>query len=163
MLAFFDFQLIVDQKETVQGLCKISEPKAGVSKSNYLSLLFIIDTIGNGISDRVDSIVTGVSWDEFRKHLQGIDMIISIPRVSYDAQHYFKGIEIYLSPQFQVTKSYLADELYPAIIKTLGCRSNGLIFWDDLPFKKEDIKKDDIQKETNRSLIDQLITYFKGE
>ncbi len=162
VLAFFDFLLIVDRTETVPGLCKIAEPKAGESKSNYLSLLFIIDTIDDRMKDRVDSIMKGISWGEFKQYLKGIDMLIPMPHVSYETQHYLEEIEIYLSPQLRITKPYLADDLYPAIVKTLGCRGNGLIFWDEFPLNKEVINKDSIPKETDRSLIDQMIAYFKG-
>lgn len=157
VLAFFDFQLIVDRTETVQGLCKISKPKEG--KPNYLSLMFIIDAIDDKIADRVNSVMKSVSWGEFKKHGHGIDMVIAMPHVKRDTQHYLEEIEIYLNPELRITKAYLTDDLYPAIVRTLGCTGGGLVLWDDLPTKRID----NPNKMKNHSMINLIIAYLKGE
>lgn len=160
MLAFFDFDLPADQIETVQGLCKISKPKVGKSKLNYLSLLFIIDTVDDGITYKIDAIMKRISWGDLKAHLKEIDMIVPIPHVDYDAQHYLKEIEVYLRPQQRITKPFLADELYPAILKAIGCRSHELTFWNEFSSADEDIEKDNVKSETNRSLIERMLAYF---
>lgn len=87
VLAFFDFELMVDPGLSVQGLCKISEPKVGASMSNYLSLLFIVDVINDATEAKVDSYINGIFWHEFKKRLNGIDMIVRIPHVNYGTRH----------------------------------------------------------------------------
>jgi hypothetical protein len=158
VLAFFDFQLTLDQKETIQGLCKIAEPKEGQSKSNYLSLFFIIDTSEEAKESTIDALIKGIAWGDFKKYMQGIDTVVSIPHVNYGTHHYIKEVELYLSPSQQATRAYLAGALYPAINKALGCRGGDLVFWDEIPFEKKNLE---IPQETDRSLIAQLIDYFK--
>jgi len=162
VLAFFDFQLAVDQNESVQGLCKISEPKEGESKSNYLSILFIIDTINDMVEAKVDTLIKGISWNGFKACLYGSNMIIPMPHVGSETQHYLKEVEIYLNPQILASRSYIVDNLYPAILKILGCTSNELTFWDELPVEKKQLKVSDVHNYADRSFINQIIDYFKG-
>jgi hypothetical protein len=162
VLAFFDFQLVVDQNESVQGLCKISEPKEGEAKSNYLSILFIIDIIDDAMEKKVDTLINGISWSGFETHLWGSKMIIPMPHVKHDSQHYLKGVDIYLSANIQVNRSYIADNLYPAIVKILGCKGNELIFWEELPLEKKHLGITDVQRGADGSLIERIIGYFKG-
>jgi hypothetical protein len=162
VIAFFDFRLTVDQNESVQGLCKISEPKDGETKSNYLSLLFIIDTIDDTVEAKVDALVKGIQWSGLKARLYGSNMVIPMPHVKYDTRHYLKDVEIYLSPQIRVSRSYIADNLYPAISGILGCTANELIFWDELSFEKKHLEIADVQKDADRSMIEQIIGYFKG-
>jgi hypothetical protein len=162
VLAFFDFQLVIDQNESVQGLCKISEPKEGEAKSNYLSILFIIDTIGDAMEEKVDTLIKGISWSGFETHLWGSNMIIPMPHVRNDSQHYLKEVDIYLGANTRVSRSYIVDYLYPAIIKILGCRGNELIFWEELPVEKKHLEITDVQRGMDGSLVERIINYFKG-
>ncbi len=163
VLAFFDFELAVAPGASVQGLCKISEPKAGTSKSNYLSLLFIIDAIDDAIEAKVDSYMKGILWHEFKNDISGIDMIVPMPNVSYGMRHYLKEVELYLGRQTQITPSFVSCDLYPAIVKTLGCRGGEPVFWDDLPREKQQFERTEAHQGTDRSLIDMIIDYFKGK
>jgi len=162
VVAFFDFRLVVDQNESVQGLCKISESKEGEAKSNYLSILFIIDIIDGATEEKVDKLIKGISWSGFEANLWGISMIIPMPYVKHDSQHYLKEVDIYLSTNTQVSRSYIIDNLYPAIIKILGCKGNELIFWEELPVEKKHLKITDVQRKMDGSLIERIIAYFKG-
>ncbi len=162
VLAFFGFQLAVEGDLSVQGLCKIAEPKEGEAKSNYLSLLFIIDTVDDAVGERVDSLLKGIPWSEFKNYLRGSDMIIPMPQVSYETRHYLKEIEIYLSPHTRVSRSYIVDDLYPAILKILGCRGDELVFWDELPPEKRRLEMSDGPKEAHRSLAERIIGYFRA-
>jgi hypothetical protein len=162
VLAFFDFQLVLDQNESVQGLCKISEPKEGQAKSPYLALLFIIDAVDDAAEKKVDALMKGISWMGFKNHLRGSTMIIPMPRVASDTRHYLKEVDIYLSPDVRVSRSYIVDHLYPAIVTMLGCRGNEPIFWDELPLEKKQLEMADTNKRADRSLIEQIIAYFKG-
>jgi hypothetical protein len=89
-------------------------------------------------------------------------MIIPMPRVASDTRHYLKEVDIYLSPNTQVGRSYIVDHLYPAIVTMLGCRGNEPVFWDELPLEKKHLEMADTNKRADRSLIEQIIGYFKG-
>lgn len=163
VLAFFDFELAVDPGVTVQGLCKISEPKAGASKSNYLSLLFIIDASDDAIEAKVDSYMKGILWHKFKDRMSGIDIIVPMPHVSHGMRHYLKEVALYLGRQTQITPSFVSGNLYPAIVKTLGCRSGEPVFWNDLPREKKQFELTEALQGTDRSLIEMIIDYFKGK
>jgi hypothetical protein len=163
VLAFFDFELAVDPGASVQGLCKISEPKAGTSKSNYLSLLFIIDAIDDAIEAKVDLYMKGILWHEFKDRMSGIDMVVPMPHVSYGTRHYLKEVELYLGRKTQITPSFVSGDLYPAIVKTLGCRGGEPVFWNDLPREKKQFELTELPQGTDRSLIETIIDYFKGK
>lgn len=162
VVAFFDFQLAVDQNESVQGLCKISGPKEGETKSNYLSLLFIIDAPNDAAETKVDKLIRNISWSGLETRLDGTRMVIPMPHVGYDTRHYFKGVEIYLAPEIRVDRSYIADKLYPAISGILGCMANEIIFWEELPSEKKRLEAADVKNNADRTLIEQVIDYFRG-
>lgn len=163
VLAFFDFELTVDPGASVQGLCKISEPKAGAAKSNYLSLLFIIDAIDDAIEAKVDAHMKGILWQEFKGRLSGIDMIVPMPHVGYGTRHYLKEVELYLDRQTQITPSFVSGDLYRAIVKTLGCSGGEPVFWSDLPRVKKQLERTEIHQGADRSMIETIIDYFKGK
>jgi hypothetical protein len=163
VVAFFDFLWTLDQKDRVQGLCKISEPKKGEAKSNYLSLLFIMDTTDEAMDGLIDSYMKRVPWTDFKKYLSGIDMIIPLPHVSYGTRHYLKEVEIYLVPDMKITRAFIADTLYPAIQKVLPCQGNELIFWEELPRERQHLRIDPVHKGTDRSLVDTIVAYFRGK
>jgi len=133
LIAFFDFQLAVDQKESVQGLCRISKPKKGEAVSNYISLLFVIDKIDDRFKGEIDSHMRGISWDDLMNKLKRCEMIVPMPHVSYETRHFSQGVEIYLDRDMQITKEYIGDDLYPAILEIFHCKSNELTFWEDFP------------------------------
>ncbi len=163
VLAFFDFELAVVSGSSVQGLCKISEPKVGASQSNYLSLLFIIDTIDDAIEAKVASYMNGIVWPEFKNRLSGIDMIVPMPHVSYSTRHYLKEVELYLSRQMQITPSFVSGDLYSAIVKMLVCSGGELVFWSDVPREKQQLELTESLKGKDRSLIETISDYFKGK
>ena len=162
MLAFFDFQLTLDLNGMVQGLCKISEPKEGQSKSNYLSLFFIIDTPDDrGKEAKIDLLMKQLPWSDLKKGMPGIDMVVPMSRVSYGNNHYIKEVEIFLGQGQPVTRPFLVGALYPTVIKTLGGTGGDLVFWDKSPSEKKRLEADNLHQETGRSLIGQLIDYLK--
>lgn len=133
LLAFFDFQLAVDQNENVQGLCRISKPKKGEAISNYISLLFIIDKIDDRFKGEIDSHMKGISWDDLKNKLRGCEMIVPMSHVSYETRQFSQDVEIYLGRDMQITREYIGNDLYPAILEIFRCKSNELTFWEDFP------------------------------
>ncbi len=127
MIAFFDFQVVVDGGESVQGLCTLSQPKEGKSKSKYLSLLFIVDAVDEEKEELIALFMNGITWNELKSKVKGIEMIVSLPSVSYGTKHYIKGVEIYLSPYIQIVGPYIAEHLYPGILQVIRCNSNELV------------------------------------
>ncbi|MDQ5984369.1 MAG: hypothetical protein CSYNP_00064 [Syntrophus sp. SKADARSKE-3] len=163
ILAFFDFQLAIRSNENIQGLCKISEPKKGQAASYYLSLLFIIDTTDDAIEGLVDAHIKATSWVDFKHFVKGVNMVVPLPHVRNETRHCLKEVEIYFDGNTRITRPYIAHELYPAILRVFRCIGGELVFWEELSSEKKQLKIDPGHHEGNRSLIDMVVDYFKGE
>lgn len=161
VLAFFDFRLSLGADAPVQGLCKISAPKAGAAKSNYLSLLFIVDAVDDSLEAKVDAYMKHVLWQKLKDHLRGIDMIVPMPHVRYGMRHYLKEVELYLAAHTQITGALVSGDLYRAILLTLGCEGGEPVLWSDLPPEKQRLESLKADTGTNRSLIAMIGSYFK--
>ncbi len=127
MIAFFDFQVVIDGGESVTGLCTLSQPKEGKSKSKYLSLLFIVDAVDEEKEELIALFVNSITWNELKSKVKGIEMVVPLPSVSYGTKHYIKGVEIYLNPFMQIVGPYIAEHLYPGILQVIKCNSNELV------------------------------------
>ena len=162
LVAFFDFKWAADETNRIHGLCKISEPRKGQAKSNYLSLLFIIDATDEAMEGLISLRIKDIPWADLNNYMAGIDMIVPLPHVSYGTQHYLKEVEIYLARDRRLSRTFIADELYPAMLKIFPCQGSELTFWEELPPEKKHLPIDQALKKTDRSLIDTIVNFFKG-
>jgi hypothetical protein len=160
MLAFFDFQLTPAGNEPVSGLCKISRPKGKGEQTQYVSLLFLIDTPNDALWEHVNIFVNHIGWDAFRRELPGVDTVLSIPHLIHKTGIYFKETAIYLSGDITVSKYFVSNKLYPAILRVMALKAGELVFWEDLPESKEQIKGIAGAKESPQSLVSRLKDLF---
>jgi hypothetical protein len=160
MLAFFDFQLNLGGDEPVSGLCKISRPKGTGEQAQYISLLFLIDTPNEAVGQQVDAFTRNIGWNSFRGALPGVQTVLPIPTRQQGAAIYFKEADIYLNHDVVVSKAYVASKLYPAIAHVTGLRVGELVFWDDLPEKKQASHCLVPGGKTGQSIISRLKNFF---
>jgi len=160
MLAFFDFQVTPGGNEPVSGLCKISRPKGTGEQIQYVSLLFLIDTPTDAAWEQVNSFVSNIGWDAFKRELAGAETVLSIPHLIHKTGIYFKETAIYLSSSVTVSKYYVSNKLYPAILRVMGLRAGELVFWEDLPESKQEIKSLRSEKGSPQSLVARLKDFF---
>jgi hypothetical protein len=160
MLAFFDFQLTLVGNEPVSGLCKISRPKGTGEQTQYVSLLFLIDTPSDALWEHVNTFVNHISWEAFKRELPMVDTVLSIPHLIHKTGIYFKETAIYLSSDHAVSKYYVSSKLYPAILKVMGLKAGELIFWEDLPESKQEINRLASEKGSPHSLVARLKDFF---
>ena len=160
MLAFFDFQITPGGNEPVSGLCKISRPKGTGEQSQYVSLLFLIDTPTDELWEHVNTFVNHINWDAFRREVPMVDTVLSIPHLIHKSGIYFKETAIYLGGDLSVSRYYVSSKLYPAILKVIGLKAGELVFWDDLPESKQKIKGIATGKVSHQSLVSKLKDFF---
>jgi hypothetical protein len=156
MLAFFDFQVTPGGNEPVSGLCKISRPKGAGGQSQYVSLLFLIDTPNDEVWEHVNTFVNNIGWDAFRLELLGAETVLSIPHLIHKTGIYFKETAIYLSSNVTVSKYYVSSKLYPAVLRVMGLKAGELVFWEDLPESKQEIKSLGWEKGSPQALVARL-------
>jgi hypothetical protein len=160
MLAFFDFRFTPVGHEPVSGLCKISRPKGTGEQTQYVSLLFLIDTPNDESWEHVNAFVNLINWEAFRRELPMVDTVLSIPHLIHKTDIYFKETAIYLSSNFAVSKYYVSSKLFPAISKVVGLQAGELIFWEDLPESKQEIRHLVPEKGPSHSLVARLRDFF---
>jgi hypothetical protein len=160
MLAFFDFQVTPGGNEPVSGLCKISRPKGTGEQTQYVSMLFLIDTPDDALWEHVNTFVNHIGWNAFRRELPGAETVLSIPHLIHKTGIYFKETAIYLSNDIKVSKYYVSSKLYPAILRVMGLKAGELIFWEDLPESKQEIKGLGSEKGSSQSLVARLKDLF---
>ncbi len=160
MLAFFDFQLSLSGNEPVSGLCKISRPKDTDQHTQYISLLFLIDTPNGAIWEHVNAYAENIDWSKFEAELPGIETVLSIPHLHHGTGIYFKETAIYLKSDAAASKYYVSNKLYPAILKIMGLRAGELVFWEDLPETKHQLKSVLAEKESSQSMLSRLKDFF---
>jgi hypothetical protein len=160
MLAFFDFRLSFGGNEPVSGLCKISRPKGTDQHTQYISLLFLIDTPNRSVWEHVHTYVDKIGWNAIKTELPGIETVLSIPHLHHGTGIYFKETAIYLSRDAVVSKYYVSNKLYPAILRIMGLGAGELIFWEDLPERKQKTKATIAEKEPGQPLLSRLKDFF---
>jgi hypothetical protein len=160
MLAFFDFRLHLGGNEPVSGLCKISRPKGTGEQAQYLSLLFLIDTPNEVILEEVDAFARNIGWNTFQGAMPGVQTVLPIPTRHQGSGIYFKETDIFLNNDVVVSKAYVASKLYPAISRVIGLRAGELVFWDDLPEKKQALRGVSPEEEPGQSLLSRLKAFL---
>jgi hypothetical protein len=160
MLAFFDFQVKFGGIEPLSGLCKISRPKGVGQQSQYLSLLFLIDTPNYAAWKHVDLFAKDIDWNGLKGELPGVETVLSIPHLNQGTGIYFKEADIYLNSSVVIVKDYVLNKLYPAVLKVTGLQGGELVFWDDVPERKEGLKGSASEKESSRSILETLKDLF---
>ncbi len=156
MLAFFDFRVPLADAEPLSGLCKISQPKGGGQQPQYLSLLFLIDTPSAMAWQQVDKYAGHLEWDGFRHELPGVETVLSIPHLHRGSGFYFKEVDIYLKGTATLSKHYVLNKLYPAIMKVMRLTGGEVVFWDDVPESRQKLQGFAVEKEPSRSVVERL-------
>jgi hypothetical protein len=154
MLAYFDFTF---DKGALPGLCKISRPREGHTKSTYFSTLFIIDTPDDGAFGEISAYARKINWDSFRNYLPAFNSVMSMPYAGGKTENYFLEADIFIDMPVDMPKQFVLHKLYPSIEKVTGFKSGTLVFWDDI---KEGLKKED-PTEARQSFFQKIQDFFK--
>ncbi len=131
MLAFFDFQLAWTAGKTLEGLCKVSKPRLGEGKSQYISLLFIIDTPGQGAREQAAASLLKIDWNAAMEAIPGVDSVLAMPYQATVPDTCWVECDVYLNPGVVVGRSYLSGRLIPAVARAIGAALGEVVFWDE--------------------------------
>lgn len=131
IFAFFDIQIPTPSKKMVSGLCRVSKPKMGESKSVYFSLLFILDIPDSETWRETDNIMNNIPWDEFEKHSKRVRYVLPMFSQSLKSGNYFKEVCLYVSNMGDFSRDYLFEILFPIVSKITGFKTGELIFLDE--------------------------------
>ena len=130
-MAFFDFELKAETAGAVSGVCKISKPRVGQSKSKYLALLFIMDTPNEAYRRKISAVFNGINWDMLKLRLPGFKNAFPIPYMTLNSEIYFMETDIYLQQNVAPDQDYVANKLFPALTSVTGMKAGELVFWED--------------------------------
>ena len=131
-VCFFSFQVSVPEKTPLSGLCKVARPKRGTSKLNYLSLMFIIDAPDNDARTAVETILRRLEGDSLKEDLSELKTLVSIPGMEFDAGIYLKQVDLILHAQYAPDEHFIAERIYPSILKAARFEAGEMIWWEDL-------------------------------
>src|SRR5262245_32009646 len=96
MLAFFEFTPELEGQGSVSGLCRISQPKQGSSKLQYLSLTFVVDTPDEAARAAIQKVLTRLTETTLRAALPQAAGLVPTPSMHTGPEHYIKQIDILL-------------------------------------------------------------------
>ena len=140
MLAFFDFSLEVGGTGTATGLCKVSRPKRAKSQARYYSMLFMIDTPDAAMRRDIGMYMGRVNWQGLADEIPGVESVLSMRGVDLGPTVFFQETDVYVKQGTDVTARYIANDVYPAVVKAVGLRPGELVFWEDLPVQEKAIE-----------------------
>jgi hypothetical protein len=136
MVAFFEFTFSGGDNEVYSGLCKIAHPKKEGGKLTYFSLLFITDVPDSKKWSDMETLMAKIDWNRFARYLPHVDSVLSIPIHKSIKGVYLRETTIYVTNTKPSLKSYLVNDLYPAILKVTGFNAEEPVFWGDQPAGK---------------------------
>lgn len=160
MIAFFDFQVTRGEGAPNTGLCKISRPKSGARQSQYISLLFLIDTPEKSDWQQVDAFLGNLDWNTFQHELPGVVSVLPIPHLDKSSCIYFKEVDIYLTNSVSLGKSYVKNLLYPAVLRVMEINCGEMVFWDDIPECKPEVQGLSTENKSPGSIVERFKNFF---
>lgn len=160
MLAFFDFHIYPGGNDAVSGLCKISKPRGTDQQTQYVSLLFLIDTPDDAVWESVNAFIESIEWHAFEHELPGTGIVLSILHMFHASGMYFKETAIFLGNNIRISRQFVREKLYPAISRVMGLTAGELIFWEDLPETKQEIKQIALERVPSQSFVARLKAFL---
>jgi hypothetical protein len=136
LLGFFEFECRPAWREPLSGICKVSRLREGEAESRYFSLLFILDTPGEGDWAAADTILSPIEWERLRESLSGVTKVVAIPYSTFNKQYYLKELYFYVGPHADYQRPYVARVLFPALRALTGFELSAPVFMEDVPSKK---------------------------
>jgi len=131
IFAFFDFSLSLPGGQTASGLCKISRPKSADSKSQYISLLFMLDAADDTKCQAINERLNGIDWDELRKSVAEVLSVVPMPYLSQRAGIYIREVDIYI-PGHNPQRLFF-ENLLSSLATVVDLKAEAPTFWDDIP------------------------------
>lgn len=135
VLAFFDFVLPITVggavSRDVEGLCKVSRPRARNSRATYFSLFFVVDSQDEAVQQALDALMRDVDWSAFGTRTSGVDCVLPVPHRGATAGLFLKEVDVYLDGSRPADATFVRDAIVPAVAQTMGLRAGELTVWEE--------------------------------
>jgi hypothetical protein len=156
MLAFFDFSVDRPGKEAISGLCRISKPKGGSAKMQYLSLTFVADTPDENARTTIAEVLQRIDTDRVRRAVAEVSEVVFMPSMSSSAQNYVTQADLLLDAE--PDRQFIVQRLLPAIRHIMQVKPTELVWWaDELSGAGQ---RPQVQEQVGTSVVDGLRNYL---
>lgn len=162
MLAFFEFTLNLVDKGPVSGLCRISQPKAGSSNLQYLSLTFVVDTPDEATKLPIQHALARLAETRVRALLPQVTGVVPTPPMYTGPEHYIRQIDVLLGAAVIPDQRFIAERLVPALREIIQIDPGAISWWD---IRAEDLRdlhsRQLAEEEHSSSLVESLKRFFR--
>ena len=132
VLAFFDITLPLQGAAAVEGLCKVSRPRARRSKATYLSVFFIVDAQDAATQRGVEQHLRKVDWNAAGEQTDGVDCFVPIPSRGATGGLVLKEVDVFLDDSVAPDIAFVRDVLQPVIARAADLRTGPVTVWEDV-------------------------------
>ncbi len=129
MLAFFDFTLERAGRDPISGLCRISKPKSGRSKLQYLSLTFVVDTPDDDSRTRIRSALEKLDGEAMKEHVPAVVEVVPVPSLGTSSESYVTQADILLNAE--PDEKFVSTQLVPAVRALTELKAAEVVWWGD--------------------------------
>lgn len=137
-LAFFNFHLPGSGGRKLDGLCKVSRPRAEARKQvDYICLTFIVDTPSHKEETEIETTLAKLTEKAFKARLTNLRTLTSVPTSGRRAENYIHQMDLI----FQRGADIDAREVIPMIMFTIrneaGLKTESPQWWDEQTLKPQ--------------------------
>ena len=158
LLAFFEFSIERPGGAPVNGLCKISQPKAGdtgglsdvaahsdqrerplrktlaagppAAGPRYLSLTFMADAPDDASTATIEAAFAGLDREAFQHALPSVDAVVPVPSLTRGAELNVRQFDLMLNPRLDPGETFVMERLLPALRSFAGLHAHHVVWWD---------------------------------
>src|SRR5579862_1897871 len=130
LLAFFEFDIERPSAAPVNGLCKISKPKAREATIRYLSLTFMADTPDDSSTATIEAALAGLDREAFQHALPSVDAIVPVPAMTGGAELSVRQYDLMLNARLDPGETFIMERLLPALRSFAGLHAHHVVWWD---------------------------------
>ena len=129
MLAFFEFCLERTDGGSVEGLCRISQPKDGRSNLYYLSLGFVTDTPDEMSRACVEAALARLDGDALRASVPSVIEVLPVTAMATGPESHVRQADILLDEETSGDAKTFLAQLVPALAKLTGMQAGEMVWW----------------------------------
>jgi hypothetical protein len=129
-VAFFEFLVACEPQEPISGLCRVSRPKEGRVRWQYLSLTFTLDAPDEDARATVDAALAGIGGNEFKAALGAVTEVVLAPPLSPTAENYVRQVDLMLEEGTDAGRQFIAERLLPVLRQVARLSTSEIVWWN---------------------------------
>jgi hypothetical protein len=130
-VAFFEFLVARAQEKPIAGLCRVSKPKQGSARWQYLSLTFTLDAPDEDTRATVDAALAEVAGEEFKAALGAVAEAVLAPQLSPAAENYVRQVDLMLEDGIDAGRQFIAERLLPVLRRVAHLSTGEIVWWNE--------------------------------